>query len=133
VTGGTLFCMRLAVLALVCLSFACKSKPAEPAAAPPMPARGEIVQPMHPEVLRPRMSPRPDVAAPEGPGGILVAPPPAPNEQSVQARELFLRGYAMKDGNPTEATALFKQALGLLPPNDPLREKVNAQLKALAP
>lgn len=123
--------------AVLCLVSACTDRPT-PAATDPGPAS-------------------PDVNGVEGHGGIaIVEPGPAPvvgqkvapsavpqagkvdPEQFVaegaagyEVKELYLRGYQMKDSMPKEAAELFRRVKALTAPTDEYHQKADAQLRQL--
>lgn len=68
---------------------------------------------------------------------VLHADPGHPGAQSIvsearaQARELYLRGYQLKDGSPDEAITFFKQVMQMTPKGDEFHEKAKSQLEKL--
>ena len=68
---------------------------------------------------------------------VLQADPGHPGAQSIvaeargQAKDLFLRGYQMKEQNPDEAAVFFKQVLAMTPSEDEFHQKAKRQLDAL--
>lgn len=52
-------------------------------------------------------------------------------EARSQARELYLRGYQLKDSSPEEATQFFKQVMLMTPKGDEFYDKAKSQLDKL--
>ena len=46
----------------------------------------------------------------------------------LDPRDLYLRGYQLKQGDPARAAAFFKQVVALTAESDPLHAKAKAQL-----
>jgi len=53
------------------------------------------------------------------------------SEARGQSRELYLRGYQLKDGNPDEAITFFKQVMQMTVKGDEFHEKAKSQLEKL--
>ena len=136
--------MRLTVFVLALILAGCKSKPPEPVVVAP----NERLQPLHPEVLRPRPDPKGAGIEVDGSGGrpapqvrqdrvVLVPDPiaPAPAEPAPvspsQVRELYLRGYQLKDSDPDMAVSLFKQVINLMPAENEFHQKAKNQLERM--
>jgi pSer/pThr/pTyr-binding forkhead associated (FHA) protein len=51
--------------------------------------------------------------------------------QAVESRELYLRGYQLKDGSPDEAITFFKQVMQMTVKGDEFYEKAKSQLEKL--
>lgn len=68
---------------------------------------------------------------------VLQADPGHPGAQAIvaeargQAKDLFLRGYQMKEQNPDEAGVFFKQVVQMTPPDDEFHSKAKHQLEIL--
>ena len=137
--------MRIAVFVLALIVAGCKSKPADPVVVVP----NERLQPLHPEVLRPRPDPKGAGIEVDGSGGkpalqlrqdrVVLIPDqlaPAPVEPAAtlqsQARDLYLRGYQLKENDPKEAISLFKQVLAIAPPDDEYHQKAKSQLERMS-
>ncbi len=65
-------------------------------------------------------------ADPGHPGAGAIA-----SEARVQSRELYLRGYQLKDGSPDEAVTFFKQVMQMTVKGDEFYEKARSQLEKL--
>ncbi len=68
---------------------------------------------------------------------VLAADPGHPGAQAIvseargQAKDVYLRGYQMKDGDPDQAATFFKQVLQMTPNDDELHIKAKKQLDTL--
>ena len=82
-----------------------------------------------PPAAAPPLAARPAPAPRAGdPGAPALAPGPA---AGTEAKDAYLHGYLLKDSSPDEARALFRKAQELAGPDDALRQKAAAQLRAL--
>ncbi len=52
-------------------------------------------------------------------------------EARNQARDVYLRGYQLKDNSPEEAARLFKEVIGMTPKDDEYHQKADARLAEL--
>jgi tetratricopeptide (TPR) repeat protein len=53
------------------------------------------------------------------------------NEARNQAREIYLRGYQLKESNPDEAIRLFKEVISMTPPDDENHQKAKSRVSEL--
>lgn len=53
------------------------------------------------------------------------------NEARNQAREIYLRGYQLKESNPDEAIKLFKDVMNMTPPDDENHQKARSRVAEL--
>ena len=53
------------------------------------------------------------------------------NEGRNQAREVYLRGYQLKDQSPADALRLFKQVMAMTPPDDDNHQKAQSRANEL--
>ncbi len=53
------------------------------------------------------------------------------NEARNQAREIYLRGYQLKESNPDEAIRLFKDVMNMTPPDDENHQKARSRVAEL--
>jgi hypothetical protein len=53
------------------------------------------------------------------------------NEARTQAREVYLRGYQLKDTQPDEAIRLFKEVMNMTPADDENHQKAKAKVQEL--
>jgi tetratricopeptide (TPR) repeat protein len=53
------------------------------------------------------------------------------DEGRLQAREVYLRGYQLRDGSPDEALKLFEQVIAMTPPDDETHQKAVVRVKEL--
>ncbi len=50
------------------------------------------------------------------------------SEARAQAKDVYLRGYQVKESNPEEATRLFREVISITPKDDEYRQKAEARL-----
>jgi hypothetical protein len=68
---------------------------------------------------------------------VLDADPSHPGAQTLigearnQAKDVYLRGYQLKDNSPDEAAKLFKDVLNMTPSDDEYHQKADARLSEL--
>jgi len=53
------------------------------------------------------------------------------NEARTQAKEVYLRGYQLKDSSPDEAIKLFKDVMNMTPPDDEFYQKAKSRIQEL--
>lgn len=53
------------------------------------------------------------------------------NEARTQAKDVYLRGYQLKDTNPDEAIRLFKDVMNMTPPDDEYHQKAKTRVTEL--
>ncbi len=102
-------------------------------------AKGAAQAP-EPAHAAPEVSPVHEGIAIKAPGELQIRPERAvllSNEQAAQlagvTRELYLRGYQLKDGSPGEAVVLFERVIAMTEAGDPYHQKAQAQLAKLQP
>lgn len=71
------------------------------------------------------------LAAAEPPSSAPVAPAPQREAWRTRARDLYLRGYQLKDTQPEEAAKLFQAVVDLLPADDEWAQKARTRLDEL--
>jgi hypothetical protein len=53
------------------------------------------------------------------------------SEARNQAREIYLRGYQLKDSSPDEAIRLFKDVMNMTPSDDDNHQKAKSRIAEL--